>query len=92
MPSLAKLERVEIGELIQSVDDGPDAADPREEKLMAAVRTLLNTRLADLKAEHATTIRAVHRLGACHPSMKGDENGSFRSDLPRNDKSRSRSR
>ena len=54
MPNLLVLEQVELSELIQSVDDGRVAADPF--KLTAALRTLLNTRLADLKAKDAATL------------------------------------
>ena len=49
-------EQIEIGELTQSVDDSRDAADVF--KLPAAMRTLLDTRLADLKAKDGDTLTA----------------------------------
>ena len=49
MPNQQSLEQVELAELTQTVDDGRVAADPF--KLSAALRTLLDTRLADLKAK-----------------------------------------
>lgn len=49
MPNQTSLEQVELAELTQSVDDGRAAGDPF--KLPAAERTLLNNRLADLKAK-----------------------------------------
>jgi hypothetical protein len=54
MPNEAVLEQVEFGELIQSVDDGRAAGEPF--KLPAASRTLLNNRLADLKAKDSATL------------------------------------
>ena len=49
MPNQQSLEQIELAELTQTVDDGRVAADPF--KLSAALRTLLDTRLADLKAK-----------------------------------------
>ena len=49
MPNQTSLEQIEIGELTQAVDDARLAADPF--KLSAGLRTLLDTRLADLKDE-----------------------------------------
>jgi hypothetical protein len=54
MPNVLVLEQIELAELAQSVDDGRLAADPF--KLPAALRTLLDTRLADLKAKDAATL------------------------------------
>jgi len=48
MPNQLVLEQVELSELAQSVDDGRTATDPF--KLTTTFRTLVNTRLADLKA------------------------------------------
>ena len=54
MPNVFVLEQIELAELAQSVDDGRLAADPF--KLPGALRTLLNTRLADLQAKDAATL------------------------------------
>ena len=54
MPNEAVFQQIEVAELIQSVDDGRAATDPF--KLVAATRTELNTRLADLKAKDAATL------------------------------------
>ena len=54
MPNQATLAEIEIAELIQSVDDGRAPADPF--KLLPTLRTLLDTRLADLKAKDAATL------------------------------------
>ncbi len=54
MRNEAVLEQIEVPELIQSVNDGRDPADPF--KLPAYLRTLLNLRLADLKAKDAATL------------------------------------
>ena len=54
MPNQQSLEQVELAELTQTVDDGRVAADPF--KLSAALRTLLDTRLADLKAKDVATL------------------------------------
>ena len=54
MPNQQSLEQVELAELTQTVDDGRVAADPF--KLPAASRTLLNVRLADLKAKDVATL------------------------------------
>ncbi len=54
MPNVLVLEQIELSELAQSVDDGRVVADPF--KLPTALRTLLNTRLADLKAKDAATL------------------------------------
>ena len=54
MPNEAVLQQIEVAELIQSVDDGRAATDPF--KLPTAMRTELNTRLADLKAKDAATL------------------------------------
>ena len=66
MPNQIALEQVELVELTQSVDDGRVAADPF--KLLAALRTLLDSRLADLEDEgcgHAADRRGSrHRVGA----------------------------
>ena len=53
MPNQTSLEQIEIAELTQAVDDGRVAADPF--KLSAALRTLLDTRLADLKTKDVAT-------------------------------------
>ena len=54
MPNEAVLQQIEIAELIQSVDNGRAATDPFD--LVAATRTELDTRLADLKATDAATL------------------------------------
>jgi hypothetical protein len=54
MPNQETLAEIEIAELIQSVDDGRAANDPF--KLQAGLRTLLDTRLTDLKAKDAATL------------------------------------
>lgn len=54
MPNQTSLEQIELAELTQTVDDGRVAADPF--KLPTALRTLLDTRLADLKAKDAATL------------------------------------
>ena len=54
MPNQTSLEQVELAELTRTVDDGRVAADPF--KLSAASRTLLDTRLADLKAKDVATL------------------------------------
>ncbi len=54
MPNQFVLEQVELAELTQSVDDGRVAADPF--KLLAALRTLMDARLADLKTKDAATL------------------------------------
>lgn len=54
MPNQETLAEIEIAELIQSVDDGRAPTDPF--KLQAALRTLLDTRLLDLKAKDAATL------------------------------------
>lgn len=54
MPNVVVLEQIELAELAQFVDDGRDAADLF--KLPAWLRTLLNVRLADLKAKDAATL------------------------------------
>lgn len=54
MPNVLVLEQIELAELAQSVDDGLVEADPF--KLLAALRTLLNTRLADLQAMDAAML------------------------------------
>lgn len=57
MPNQTSLEQTELAELTQSVDDGRAATDPF--KLLAATRTLLDTRLADLKAKDAATLTSA---------------------------------
>ena len=54
MPNQFTLEQSELAELTQAVDDGRAAGDPY--KLPAATRTLLDTRLADLKTKDAATL------------------------------------
>lgn len=54
MPNQTSLEQIELAELTQTVDDGRAAGDPF--KLPAASRTLLDTRLADLKAKDVATL------------------------------------
>ncbi len=54
MPNQETLAEVEVAELIQSVDDGRAVNDPF--KLPAGLRTLLDTRLTDLKAKDAATL------------------------------------
>lgn len=54
MPNQLSLEQIELAELTQSVDDGRVAADPF--KLPAATRTLMDTRLADLKAKDSAML------------------------------------
>jgi hypothetical protein len=54
MPNQTSLEQIELAELTQSVDDARLAADPF--KLIAATRTLLDARLADLKTKDAATL------------------------------------
>lgn len=54
MPNQTSLEQIELAELTQAVDDARVATDPF--KLIAATRTLLNDRLADLKAKDAATL------------------------------------
>ena len=54
MPNQTSLEQMELAELTQTVDDGRVAADPF--KLLAASRTLLDGRLADLKAKDVATL------------------------------------
>jgi hypothetical protein len=54
MPNAVVLEQEEFAELIQSVDDGRVAAAAL--KLVAATRTELNTRLANLKTEDSATL------------------------------------
>ena len=53
MPNQTSLEQIEIAELTQAVDDGRVAAAPF--KLSAALRTLLDTRLAELKTKDVAT-------------------------------------
>ena len=53
MPNQVSLEQIELAELAQSVDDGRAAEEPF--KLPADLRTLLDTRLADLKTKDAAT-------------------------------------
>ena len=54
MPNQTSLEQIELAELTQSVDNGRVAADPF--KLPTALRTLLDTLLADLKTKDAATL------------------------------------
>ncbi len=54
MPNAVVLEQIALAELAQSVDDGRVAADPF--KLPVSLRTLLNTRLADLQANDVATL------------------------------------
>lgn len=54
MSNRATLTEIEHAELIQSVDDGRAPADPF--KLLPTLRTLLDTRLADLKVKDAATL------------------------------------
>ena len=63
MPNEAVLQQIEIAELIRSVDHDRAATDPF--KLVAATRTELDTRLADLKAKDAAT-----------PMTEGDRAGA----------------
>ena len=53
MPTLASTEAIDIAELTQTVDDARDVADPY--KLPSFLRSLLDVRLADLKAKDAAT-------------------------------------
>ena len=53
MPTLASTEAIDIAELTQTVDDARDVADPY--KLPSVLRSLLDVRLADLKAKDAAT-------------------------------------
>jgi hypothetical protein len=53
IPNQVSLEQIELAELAQSVDDARAAEDPF--KLPADLRTLLDTRLADLKTKDAAT-------------------------------------
>lgn len=63
MPNQESLAEIETGELIQAVDDARAALDLF--KLPAALRTLVDTRLADLKAKDAATLTtAGGRAGA----------------------------
>ena len=57
MPNQQSLEQVELAELTQTVDDGRVAGDPF--KLTAALRTLLDTRLADLQAKDSATLTSA---------------------------------
>ena len=54
MPNQTSLEQIELAELTQTVDDGRVAGDPF--KLPTALRTLLDTLLADLKTKDAATL------------------------------------
>jgi len=67
MPNQTSLEQIELAELTQTVDDGRVAGDPF--KLAATSRTLLDTRLADLKAKDVATLTSEggsrHRVGQC---------------------------
>ncbi|MDA1054689.1 MAG: fibronectin type III domain-containing protein [Planctomycetota bacterium] len=54
MPNQTSLEQIELAELTQAVDDGRVAADPF--KMIAATRTLLDARLADLKTKDSATL------------------------------------
>ncbi len=54
MPNVKTQRQIERAELIQSVDDARDPADPF--KLLPALRSLVDTRLADLKAKDAATL------------------------------------
>ena len=63
MPTQASLAEIETGELIQSVDDGRAANDPF--KVPAALRTLVDARLTDLKTKDAATLTSAGgRAGA----------------------------
>ncbi len=57
MPNQHSLEATETGELIQAVDTGRAAADPF--KLPTALRTLVDTRLGDLKTKDAATLTSA---------------------------------
>lgn len=54
MPNQQSLGQIDLAELTQSVDDARAAGDPFE--LPLAIRTLLDTRLADLKTKDAATL------------------------------------
>ncbi len=63
MPTKVSLEQIELGELIQSVDDARSPGD--DFKLSAGLRALVDTRLANLKArDAATTIEEGDRTNA----------------------------
>lgn len=54
MPTKESMEQIELGELIQSVDDARATGD--DFKLPAGLRSLVDTRLADLKAKDPATL------------------------------------
>ena len=68
MPSQASLEQIELAELTQSVDDGRDGADPF--KLPAVVRTLLDTRLADLQAKDSATLTSAGNRATASANLR----------------------
>ena len=56
MPSLASLEQIELSELAIAVDDGRAAGDAF--KLLAPLRTLIVTLLAEVKSLNSAALQA----------------------------------
>lgn len=69
MPNQTSLEQIELAELTQAVDDGRVAADPF--KLIAGTRTLLDTRLADLKTKDAATLTSGAGRATASANVRG---------------------
>lgn len=69
MPNQTSLEQIELAELTQAVDDGRAATDPF--KLIAATRTLLDTRLTDLKTKDAATLTTEASRATASANLRG---------------------
>lgn len=70
MPNQATLAEIEIAELTQTVDDGRAPTDAF--KLLPSLRTLLDTRLADLKTKDAATLTTEGGRAGAQVALRTD--------------------